>query len=81
MKQIREVDVAARFWICPKCRRHVPSRTAACWCGFDRSRSAYHVTEVSLGAPVEPGDGQERLWSVIGIALAVVTTWLVVLWL
>ena len=29
-------QLTGSFWLCPSCNRHVPSRTSACHCGFDR---------------------------------------------
>lgn len=71
----------ARFWLCPKCGRHVPVRTSCCWCGFDRGRSNRPVCEVTVGVPEVDRSSQDRLWSIVGILLAVITTWLAALWL
>ena len=36
-----------RFWSCPECNRHVPSRNSACMCGFDKTKIPVQMREVS----------------------------------
>ncbi len=61
------------FWLCPQCRKHVPSRLSVCKCGFDREATRWRVQEVQSHL-VEPPVGEERslpgrMLPAIGIAL------------
>lgn len=39
------------FWLCPQCRKHVPTRTDTCSCGFDRRSVPVEMKEVSAAPP------------------------------
>lgn len=39
-------DATGRFWLCPVCRKHVPSRADKCQCGFDRTTVKVAMREV-----------------------------------
>jgi hypothetical protein len=44
-----------RFWLCPECRKHVPTRLDVCSCGFDRTKVPVQMREVSARPPsLEP---------------------------
>ncbi len=42
------------FWLCPSCKKHVPSRQDSCRCGFKRSASQEPVEELSTHRAPEP---------------------------
>lgn len=52
------------FWICPKCRKHVPTRSQVCQCGFDRHASTEPVSNVSLRGtePLRESSDSRRGW-------------------
>ena len=67
-----------RFWLCPGCNRHVPSRMRRCACGFERA-SGTPVTLLRPGGP-GPEDGARtgtRINTIVGwAALVVLGLWL-----
>ncbi len=74
-----------RFWICPKCGRHVPGRLDACRCGASRAEAA--AASVVLAEPPaaipgnDPADlvyAHERPLFAISVVISVVF-WLLVL--
>jgi hypothetical protein len=44
-----------QFWICPQCRRHVPSRLTACQCGFSRQ----DVSGIQFAPPIVAAQAQQ----------------------
>jgi len=63
-----------RFWVCPECRKHVPSRQDACRCGFDRTKVPIQIRDVP--AREEPRAAAERsffggAWSLLVIGALV----------
>lgn len=63
------------FWLCPSCKKHVPSRQNTCRCGFDRSQSAALTREVQTGAnaavQLEEHSGSRLRWAAGRVAMAV----------
>jgi len=47
------------FWICPDCRKHVPSRVAECRCGYRRGSKSEPEPAVNLGRGAVPGDEEK----------------------
>ena len=46
-----------QFWICPRCRRHVPSRLPACRCGFSRQEgSGIQFAQSTTGEQAQQGN-------------------------
>ena len=67
-----------RFWMCPRCHRHVPSRMRRCTCGFEQA-SGTPVTLLRPGAPDTADDARAgtRINSIVGwAALLVLGFWL-----
>lgn len=63
-----------RFWICPECKRHVPTRKDACHCGFDRTQVPVRMREVSAQATSSAQPERSFIagaWPFIAIALLV----------
>jgi hypothetical protein len=56
-----------RYWLCPQCRKHVPSRQDVCSCGFDRGRVGLKMREVTVGATRAPEEPRSKLGLVLGI--------------
>jgi hypothetical protein len=77
-----DTTASGRFWLCPVCRKHVPSRNDKCQCGFDRSTVNVAMREAalpSIQSRSEAGaaEGGSSLPWLVGLALAVVAS----LWL
>ncbi len=61
------------FWLCPECRKHVPSRASTCSCGFDRERTGWKASQVRIGQGSEhKRSGQASPTRIVGVALVTV---------
>lgn len=62
-----------RFWTCPRCKKHVPSRSETCICDFDRrSGTEYVADDVSVSPPSEGERSSRRGVLVFGAVALVV---------
>jgi hypothetical protein len=53
------------FWTCPTCRKHVPSRSPACRCGYTRQGTTATIADVTVRKVDAPDDpAQSRSWVV-----------------
>jgi hypothetical protein len=71
------------FWICPKCRRHVPTRSTACQCGTQRETS-FETHEAPRKPTVEGGQarndrgGGHYVWAAAAISMVALAAYAVV---
>src|SRR5687767_13847512 len=78
-----DTTASGRFWLCPVCRKHVPSRNDKCQCGFDRTtvnvpmREAAVPSSGSGAQEVIISEGGSSLPWLVGLAVAVAAS----LWL
>jgi hypothetical protein len=70
------------FWTCPKCRKHVPSRSLACRCGYDRQGTTDAIGEVSVrkgDAPDSPARSHGWVvWALVAAAALTVGVYVAV---
>ena len=62
-----------RFWLCPECSRHVPARSNACTCGFDKTTLPVRMRGVDIpGRPSPPTRERSFLRTVLPLAVIAV---------
>ena len=60
------------FWICPSCRKHVPTRLQQCRCGARADATNNPVATVSLRSLVEEGESRAFPWRTVALVAAAV---------
>ena len=83
-EDVLDTTASGRFWLCPVCRRHAPSRTDQCQCGFDRTTVNIAVPNRMATPLSRPGDSTHSAhywppWLVGGVGLLLafgIASWL-----
>ena len=63
-------DATGRFWLCPQCRKHVPTRSNTCHCGFERTTDPVRMREVSsqpAATEQEPSNSLAKAVSLLAV--------------